>query len=164
MEKLEAAFGKKALSYAYIAGFFDGDGSVRLQLQPRHNSKLGYRVRAIISIAQKTGHEKGLKWIRSKFGIGYIYSRNDGMSELRIEGFKRVENILTKLAPFVHFKKKQVNLVLKALKILKENPKDILSVAKISDRISGVNYATTKKIHTAKAVEESINKIYPRND
>ncbi len=105
---------------SYIAGFFDGDGSVRLQLQPRNASKLGFRVRTIISFAQKTGHDDGLKWIKDKLGIGYIYNRNDSMTELKIEGFESVESILTILKPFVHFKEKQVGLVLEALKLMKK--------------------------------------------
>ena len=146
---------------AYIAGFFDGDGSVRLQLQPRQNSKLGFRVRAIISFAQKTGHDESLKWIKGKLGIGYIYYRNDSMTELKIEGFESVGSILGKLKPFVHFKKKQVSLVLKALKILKEKPDDILGIAKISDAISEVNYITTKKRYTAEFVKKFIKRYTP---
>jgi hypothetical protein len=146
---------------SYIAGFFDGDGSVRLQLQPRISSKLGFRVRTIISFAQKTGHDESLKWIKKKLGIGYIYNRNDLMTELKIEGFESVGRILTILKPFVHFKKKQVNLVLKALKLVKEKDFDILAIAKISDEISKYNYATTKKRYTAEFVKEFMKKGIP---
>ena len=146
---------------SYIAGFFDGDGSVRLQLQPRQNSKLGFRVRTIISFAQKTGHDESLKWIKEKLGIGYIYNRNDLMTELKIEGFESVGKILTELKPLIRFKKKQVGLILKALKILKENSNDILRIAKISDEISEVNYVTTKKRYTAKFVEKFIKRHTP---
>lgn len=146
---------------AYIAGFFDGDGSVRLQLQPRQNSKLRFRVRTIISFAQKTGHDESLKWIEDKLGIGYIYNRNDLMTELKIEGFESVGNILTILKPFVHFKKRQVDLVLKALKILKEKPDDVLAIAEISDEISEVNYVTTKKRYTAEFVKNSLERYTP---
>ena len=75
------------------------------------------------------------------------------MTELKIEGFESVGRILSILKPYVHFKKKQVNLVLKALKILKEKPDDILAIAKISDEISEVNYVTTKKRYTAEFVK-----------
>jgi hypothetical protein len=145
----------------YIAGFFDGDGSVRLQLQPRQSSKLGFRVRSIISFAQKTGHDESLRWIQKKLGIGYIYNRNDLMTELKIEGFESVERILTILKPFVHFKKKQVNLVLKALKTIKEKDFNILAIAKISDKISKYNYATTKKRYTAEFIREFQKKVSP---
>jgi hypothetical protein len=145
----------------YIAGFFDGDGSVRLQLQPRQNSKLGFRVRTIISFAQKTGHDESLKWIKEKLGIGYIYNRNDSMTELKIEGFESVGKILAILRPFVHFKKRQVDLVLRALKVLKEKPDDILAIAKLSDEISEVNYVTTKKRYTAEFVKNSLKRYTP---
>ena len=148
---------------SYIAGFFDGDGSVRLQLQPRQPSKLGFRVRTVISFAQKTGHDESLKWIQKKLGIGYIYNRPDSMTELKIEGFESVERILTILKPFVHFKKKHVNLVLKALKILKKKPINIIKIAEISDEISEINYATTKKRYTTKFVKNFVKK-HPRND
>lgn len=141
---------------AYIAGFFDGDGSVRLQLQPRKRAKFGFRLRAVVSFAQKVGHKKHLIWIKNKLGIGYIYTRNDGMDELKIEGFKPVERILTKLAPFVHFKRKQVSFVLKALGILKRDPNAFLKAAKISDSLSAVNYATTKRKYTSLSVENFI--------
>ena len=139
---------------AYIAGFFDGDGSVRIQIQPRENVKLGFRVRAIVSFAQKTGHEEGLIWIQRQIGIGYVYDRGDDMSELRVEGFARVESLLTQLFPFVHFKKKQVGLALKALKMLKEDPIALYEVAKISDEISKLNYATTKKKYTSDVIKQ----------
>ena len=148
---------------AYIAGFFDGDGSVRLQFQPRGDVKLGFRIRAVISFAQKIGHEKELDWIRNKFGIGYLYRRNDGMSELRIEGFEKVQDILVQLAPFVRFKKRQVSLVLKALKLVDDQKKNILKIAEISDSISEINYATTKKKYNAEYIRNSL-KTYPRND
>ena len=139
---------------AYIAGFFDGDGSVRLQLQPRANVKLGFRVRAIISFAQKTGHADELFWIRDQLKIGYIYTRNDEMTELKVEGFNQVEKILKQLAPYVRFKRQQVRLVLDALEILKKNPKAILEIAQIADRISDINYATTKKKYTSEFIRQ----------
>ena len=148
------------LKAAYIAGFFDGDGSVRLQLQPRENVKLGFRVRAIISFAQKTGHDQELSWIRKQLKIGYLYYRNDGMSELKVEGFERVEKILLEISPYVRFKRKQVKLVLKALTFLKSNPEKIYEIAKISDKISGLNYVTVKKRYTSEKVKEFLAQRY----
>jgi len=159
----------KPLEAAYIAGFFDGDGSVRIQFQPRKNARLKFRVRAEISFAQKIGHEKQLLWIREKLGIGYIYTRNDGMSELKVEGFKQVKAILQFMTPFVHFKEKQVQLTLTALSILDKDPKlvtsrDLIRIAQIGDQISSHNYVTVKKKYTAAFITEALMKIYPRND
>lgn len=144
-------------SIAYIAGFFDGDGSVRIQLQPRKNASLGYRIRTIISFAQKSGHKKELNWMRKQLGIGYIYSRNDGIDELKIEGFGSVGRVLKILKPHVQFKRRQVKLVLEALDILKKSPNSILEVSEISDKISRINYKTTKKKHTSKAVKRFLS-------
>src|SRR5258708_1473589 len=127
---------------AYIAGFFDGDGSVRIQFQPRENSRFGFRIRVIISFAQKIGHEKGLKWIQNKLGIGYLYNRNDGMSELKIEGFKSIKSILTNLKPYFHFKENQVKLTLEALDIIEKNLHDLIRISEIGDQISVHNYTT----------------------
>ena len=139
---------------AYIAGFLDGDGSVRIQFQPRKNS---FRVRAVISLAQKWGKEKELKWIRNQLGIGYIYQRKDRISELRIEGHEAVEKILKELKPYVLFKKKQVKLVLQILDILKEGEVNLLKIAKLSDKISKLNYVTVEKKYTAKYMQEFLS-------
>jgi len=138
---------------AYIAGFLDGDGSVRIQLQPRKNS---FRVRAIISLAQKWGKEKELQWIRNQLKIGYLYQRNDMITELKIEGHKEVKRILRELKPYVLFKRKQVLLVLKILEILKEGKAGLLEVATLSDKISRLNYVTGKKRYTAQYMREHL--------
>lgn len=139
---------------AYIAGFLDGDGSVRIQFQPR---KKTFRVRAVISLAQKWGKEKELQWIRNQLRIGYIYQRNDNMTELRIEGHEAVEEILNKLKPHILFKKKQVELVLKILGLLKEGEDNLIKIAKLSDKISKLNYVTVEKKYTAKYISEFLS-------
>jgi hypothetical protein len=90
---------------AYIAGFLDGDGSLMLQLKKRKDGKSKARFMATICFYQDTRHQEGLAWIRSIFNIGYLSHRKDGMSELRINGYQQVKNILTLLQPFVRFKK-----------------------------------------------------------
>lgn len=80
-------------------------------------------------------------------GKGYFSKRNDHISELRIEGYSQVREVLVLLRPFLIFKKKQAELMLEAISILqkKPNPKEFLKVCKISDEMSRLNYATTKK-------------------
>lgn len=146
---------------AYIAGFFDGDGSIRLQLQPRENSINGFRVRAILSFAQKTGHGDELHWIRKQLKIGYIYRRNDGMDELKIEGFRQVGEILKQLQPFTRFKREQISLVLEALKLLSKEHYEILRVAEIADKVAGRNYVTRRRLYTAEYIKQFIKKQTP---
>ncbi|TSC81655.1 MAG: site-specific DNA endonuclease [Parcubacteria group bacterium Gr01-1014_20] len=132
---------------AYIAGFLDGDGSLMIQLKKRSDSKKGVRIMFTICFYQDTRHEKPLHWIKSVLGIGYLSRRNDGMSELRINGYDQVENILTDLLPFIRFKKKQAEILLDSVKLIKSN-KDKKSLKKLVDNIVAIqqeNYATRKK-------------------
>ena len=103
---------------AYIAGFLDGDGSLMLQLKKRRDSTTGIRFMATLCLYQDTRHEKPLLWIRRTFRIGYISRRNDGITELRINGYASVHSILLQLRPYIRFKKKQTEALLKACEIL----------------------------------------------
>ena len=105
---------------AYIAGFLDGDGSLMLQVKSRADTKRGVRFMATICLYQDTRHEKPLHWIRERLGIGYISRRNDGMTELRINGFEQVRDILIKLKPFIRFKAKQAQAMIDACTLLSQ--------------------------------------------
>lgn len=56
--------------------------------------------------------------MREVLGIGYITNRNDGMTELRINGFTSVKAVLLELKPYLRFKKVQVNALVQACTIL----------------------------------------------
>jgi hypothetical protein len=73
---------------------------------------------ATICLYQDTRHEETLHWIRDVFGIGYITQRSDGMTELRINGYKQVHAILTMLIPYIRFKRVQANALRKACELL----------------------------------------------
>ena len=106
---------------AYIAGFLDGDGSIMVQIKNRRDSLRGWRLMFTICFYQDTRHEKPLFWIRDKLGIGYISRRNDGMTELRINGYEKTKDILEKIYPYTKFKMKQIGYTLEVLKILKSS-------------------------------------------
>lgn len=103
---------------AYIAGFLDGDGSLMLQVKSRADTKRGTRFMATICFYQDTRHEKPLYWIRERLGIGYIARRNDGMTELRINGFEQVRDILIVLKPHIRFKAMQARAMIAACGLL----------------------------------------------
>ena len=104
-----------------------------------------------ICFYQDSRHEKSLYWIKKVLGIGYISRRNDGMTELRINGFKSTKEILKKLMPFVRFKKKQAKALYGAANLLdrKEtrllNKKDLLKLVDFIIIIQKNNYVTRKK-------------------
>ena len=119
---------RSSTDWAYIAGFLDGDGSLMLQVKSRTDTKRGVRFMATICLYQDTRHEKPLLWIRKQLGIGYISHRNDGMTELRINGFEQVRDILVTLKPFIRFKAKQARALISACTLL--SLKDIRLLSK----------------------------------
>jgi hypothetical protein len=106
---------------AYIAGFLDGDGSIMLQVKLRSDTSRGVRFMATICLYQDTRHAEPLKWMREILEIGYTSNRNDGMTELRINGFVSVHKVLTQLRPFIRFKTVQADALLQACSILNSN-------------------------------------------
>jgi hypothetical protein len=141
----------KKLELAYIAGFLDGDGSLMLQLKKRSDSKRAIRFMATICFYQDTRHEKTLYWIKRVLGIGYISNRNDGMTELRINGYEQIRNILKNLSPYIRFKKLQARALLRACEILsntkfqKLTKKQLVKLVDLILVIQGENYVTKKK-------------------
>ncbi len=139
------------IDLAYIAGFLDGDGSLMLQIKKRADGKNKIRFMATICFYQDTRHQKDLLWIQKVLGIGYLSKRNDGMSELRINGFTTVREILKNLMPNIRFKKIQAKALFESCTILsktKFNMLDRKQLTKLVDLILVIqnqNYVTKKK-------------------
>ena len=136
---------------AYIAGFLDGDGSLMLQIKKRSDNRTGSRFMITICFYQDSQHEKTLFWIRKVLGIGYVSRRKDGITELRINGYKRAQEILKKLSPYIRFKKKQARALNRVCNILNstkfskltnEQLKQIVSMMLV---IQNENYVTKRK-------------------
>ena len=141
--------GSRLNNLAYIAGFLDGDGSLMLQVKKRKDSKTGRRFMATICFYQDSRHDRPLKWIREVFSIGYISKRNDGMTELRINGFSQIRNILSDLLPFIRFKTIQAKALLKAADILSKkallDKNDLLRLVNYILIIQRNNYVSRAK-------------------
>jgi hypothetical protein len=140
------------IKLAYVAGFLDGDGSLMLQIKKRKDgNKSKLRFMPTICFYQDSRHEDSLYWIRDIFEIGYISRRNDGMTELRVNGYKQVRNILKSLLPFIRFKKIQAKALKEACEILLKTKLKMLESAqlvKLVDLILVIqkeNYVTKKK-------------------
>ena len=140
---------RSKINLAYIAGFLDGDGSLMLQIKRRKDGKKKWRFMATICFYQDSRHEKSLYWIKNILGIGYISRRNDGMTELRINGFKQVRDILKDTIPFIKFKKEQASALYKASDLLSISSalsnKNLLELIKFILIIQNNNYVTKRK-------------------
>ena len=135
---------------AYIAGFLDGDGSIMLQIKKRSDCKRGFRFMATICFYQDSRHDNPLSWIRQKIGVGYVSKRNDGMTELRINGFESVRAFLSDLLPYIRFKKLQVEALIAACNILEKGVKalsdeDLRVLVGLILIIQRENYVTRNK-------------------
>ena len=104
-----------------------------------------------ICFYQDTRHEKTLYWIQEVLGIGYISNRNDGMTELRINGYKQIGNILKSLIPHIRFKKLQAHALILACEILsntkfsKLTKKQLIKLIDLILVIQSENYVTKRK-------------------
>ncbi|MBI1866143.1 MAG: LAGLIDADG family homing endonuclease [Candidatus Staskawiczbacteria bacterium] len=142
---------RSKIHLAYIAGFLDGDSSLMLQIKKRKDGKLKRRFMCTICFYQDSRHEKPLYWIKNILNIGYISQRNDGMTELRINGYKQVKEILQNLMPFIKFKIEQAKALYEASCILYNkknillNKKDLIKLIEYILIIQNNNYVTKKK-------------------
>ena len=142
---------RSTINFAYIAGFLDGDGSLMLQIKRRSDGTRKWRFMCTICFYQDSRHEEPLTWIREVFGIGYFSRRNDGMSELRINGFQQIEHIMQNLLPYIRFKQIQAKALLKASKILSAKstrqllPADLKELIDLMLVIQNDNYITKRK-------------------
>ena len=141
---------RSSIEKAYIAGFLDGDGSIMLQVKKRSDLKSGYRFMATICLYQDSRHDKSLHWIQQVLGVGYISKRNDSITELRINGFKTVHEVLSNLKPYVRFKSIQCEVMIKACGILNRDKKtlskkQLLQVVDLILEIQNENYSAHRK-------------------
>ena len=122
-----------------------------LQLKKRKDSTRGMRFMATMCFYQDARHDTPLSWIRDIFAVGYLSHRNDGMTELRINGYKQIESILKSLLPYIRFKKIQAEalcvacgiLCLGTIKTLKRE--DLRKLVDLILVIQHENYVTKKK-------------------
>ena len=75
---------------------------------------------ATICLYQDSRHEAPLLWMQKELGCGYVSKRNDGMTELRIQGISQVRETLETLLPYLRFKKIQATALFKACNVLEK--------------------------------------------
>jgi len=149
------------LNYAYIAGFLDGDGSLMLQLKLRSDSNQGVRFMATICFYQDTRHEHPLLWMQEILECGYLSRRRDGMTELKINGFAKVKNILLLLQPYIRFKEVQAVALVAACTLLEQKfirdmkPIELRQLVDLMFEIKAQNY----KSHSVISKNDVLKKL-----
>ena len=142
---------RSKINLAYIAGFLDGDGSLMIQIKKRKDGKQKWRFMLTICFYQDSRHEKTLFWIRKVLGIGYISKRKDKITELRINGYKQIRDIIKNLIPYIKFKENQARAMYRAAVLLSKKKsgklieKDFRSLVDCIIIIQENNYITKRK-------------------
>jgi hypothetical protein len=133
---------------AYLAGFLDGDGSIIFQLVRRRDYVYGYQIRVSVCFYQSTRDKAGLEWLKQQLGCGYIRDRAGAMSDYTIVGSPHVRRVLELVAPFVVFKREQVDRGLAMVATLENmrTPGDFVEAAKLVDAFATLNYSKRKVI------------------
>lgn len=100
--------------YSYAAGFFDGEGCIRItKRNPRNGRSTNYSL--LVTVAQKDG--QSMDWLYGNFG-GMVYMKNkkkdesDWVYEWRLTDRKAYE-FLKKILPFIIVKKAQARLAIR---------------------------------------------------
>ena len=121
------------------------------QIKKRKDGKSKIRFMLTICFYQDSRRAKPLYWIKRVLKIGYISERKDGITELRINGFKQVKDIVGNLIPFIKFKKVQAKAIYSAANLLNcvknkdLSEKDLHRLINYILVIQNNNYVTKKK-------------------
>jgi hypothetical protein len=103
--------------YAYIAGFFDGEGSAMILTIKRKRIGI-FRFRAVIKIAQKS--VELLEILKEMLGFGTVV-KHYGCPCLQINGSEKTKQFIKLIGPYCILKQKQLLLLVELLKIQYHN-------------------------------------------
>ena len=138
---------------AYIAGFLDGDGSIHLQLVRQRQYRYGFYVRVSVSFHQHQTGRKGLEWLKEQLQEGYLRNRSGQMSDYVITSRPTIRRLLDAIAPYVVFKRQQVEQGLKLLDAIEaiDSRDKFLAVARQVEAFKTLN-RSKRKINTVQRV------------
>jgi len=93
--------------YIYMAGFFDGEGCIRINKRKRPVSP---EYTLFVTIGQKDGET--IDWLKTTFG-GHVHKVKRDGSYIWIVTNKNAHEMLVKITPFLKYKKPQALAALK---------------------------------------------------
>jgi len=143
---------------AYLAGFFDADGSLIVQIVKDSSRQFKFYIRISLVFYQKNTSHWFILWLKKIFKpYGYVRKR-DNMSEFTIVSKPAVYFVLKELYPYLKLKKPLAKLTFKILEDLKyvETKADFLKVCQKVDETANYTYSSKRKI-TSSYVESFLN-------
>jgi len=134
-------------SWAYLAGFLDGDGSIYVQTKPNKTYRFGFQIAPIVSFFQSQKEKSKISGLRDFYDLGYLRERKDRIIEWIIGDEKSIREILIKTLPHLVLKKKQAELMLQILDLKSQikNREDFIFLAKKVELYRELNYSKKRK-------------------
>lgn len=97
---------------AYIAGFFDGEGSINLLKSIRRRKKANWCAEYTLTVAMGQKDGETLDWIKDNLGGNICKIKRDG-SYFWYQSNRKAETFLRIILPYLKYKKPQAELALK---------------------------------------------------
>ena len=147
----------------YLAGFFDGDGSLHFQIIRSKVYRRGFYIRSSLVFYQATSAEAGLLEIQQR--VGGRLRRRGIMSDVTITNREEIRSLLEAMKSHVIFKRAHVTEGLALLDRLPppRDPQGFLEVCEAVDRFASLNFSK-HRTNTAEAVRarfESMGLLVP---
>jgi len=143
---------------AYLAGLIDGDGAIMACIEHHKEKRYGFRVRIYVKVTLSSKEE--IEWLRKITGVGRI-RKNRRTFEWLVRDRKDTELILKMLRPYIHGKRKQVDIALKILHSAINKKEDLYKLARLADTLASFNpRSKSRRKNYALVVKENVS----RND
>lgn len=129
-------FGSDKEFFAYLAGFFDGDGCFQLVKHKNKHYQRNYFWDAVLDVVQN--NKELLEWIRGSVGGNLIHRRKIPYQYHLRFTTKQLSFLLPKIIPFLVNKKDQAMLLFEAITIKKTTKVDdeqYIKLEKISNQL-----------------------------
>ena len=141
-------------SWAYLAGFLDGDGSIYVRVKPNNTYRYGFQISPLVVFFQSIKAKNKIQKMHKSYGVGYIRERNDGIIEWTIGDENSIHALIKGVMPFLVLKKDQAKLMLQVLdarsKVKKEE--DFIRIVKNIDKFKNLNYSKKRSVGTEKVL------------
>jgi len=149
---------ERNLALSYIAGFFDGEGSVSFAMYKNKGTRHGYSFNPNIGIYQND--KNVLDWIQKmlQFGMVNRFSKEPEHFVYYVNRQKDVEKFCELLLPLVKVKRPQLKLLYQAVQFMTQKPEmpttkgiskysfeDVAKLAEMSYQMSKLNNGLENK-------------------